>query len=174
MNKTVFSFIIAAAAALSGNAAASPVADLWKSCEAKLNPRPEGDFYRVRTFGRERQMSDRLLELIAQGEKTVTFVLPWTYEGDRNATPVVGGYSVVTDLDGAPRFIIRTTATKTVPYHAVTEDDAQYEGPGVRTLEAWRRVHWDYFTASLRPTGKTPTEDMPVTVERFEVACKPE
>lgn len=174
MNKTVYPFIIAAAAALSSNAAASPVADLWTSCGPKLNPRPEGDFYRVRTFGRERQMSDRILEFIAQGEKTVTFVLPWTYAGDRNATPVVGGYSVVTDLGGVPRFIIRTTAIKTVPYRAVTADDAQYEGPGVRNLEAWRRVHWDFFTASLKPIGKTPTEDMPVTVERFEVVCKPE
>ena len=136
-------------------------------------PKPADGFYRVRTFGRERAMSDRILQFIAEGQKTVTFVLPATYTGDRNATPVVGGYSVVTDLAGVPRFVLRTTAIKTVPYAEVSAQDSQYEGPGVRTLEEWRRVHWDFFTASLKPLGKTPSEDMPVTVERFEVVCKP-
>ena len=155
-----------------GPAAASPVTDLWESCKSRLSANPQGDFYRVRTFGRERQMSDGILRYIEAGEKTVTFTLPWTYTGDKNATPVVGGYSVVTDLAGAPRFILRTTAVKTLPYEKVSAEEAQYEGPGVRTQEDWRRVHWAFFTASLQPVGKTPALDMPVTVERFEVVCK--
>ena len=171
--KTSASRLIALAFVMSwGAAEASPVTDLWQSCQAKLGKNPQGDFYRVRTFGREKEMSGRMLHFIETGEKTVTFTLPATYTGDKNATPVVGGYSVVTELDGKPRFILRTTAIKTLPYAAVTEEDAQYEGPGVRTQEAWRRVHWAFFTDSLKPLNKTPAEDMPVTVERFEVVCK--
>ncbi len=172
MKKSLPYLTAALFAAFCGTADATPVTDLWDSCRFEVG-QTAGEFYRVRTFGRERETSNRMLQFIETREKTVTFSLPWTYTGDQNATPVVGGYSVVTDLDGKPRFILRTTSIKTLPYKDVTAEDSQYEGPGVRTLEAWRKVHWDFFTVSLQPLKKIPTEDMPVTVERFEVVCKP-
>lgn len=127
--------------------------------------------YRVRHFGRDAERSARILSLIAIGEKTVTFTSPWIYEGNRGLTPVVGQYVVVNDFADTPKLVLRTTALKTIPYEDVDETDAQYEGPSVRTREAWRRVHWDFFTDALKPLGKQPTNTMPVTVERFEVVC---
>jgi uncharacterized protein YhfF len=147
------------------------VEGFWKSCEQQIGRPPADGFYRVRHFGRNQNTADRILELIRAGEKTVTFTSPWLYEGNRDTTPVVGGYTVVTTFAGKPGAVLRTTAVKTIPFNQVTEDDARYEGPSVRTVEAWRRVHWDFFTDALKDKNKAPTEDMPVTVERFEVVC---
>lgn len=148
------------------------VTAFWRKCESSLSAPPADGFYRVRTFGRDAERSARMVGLIAAGEKTVTFTSPWIYDGQRNLTPVAGGYTLVTDFAGAPKLVLRTTATRTVAFQDVTEADSQYEGPGVRALEAWRKVHWDFFTDALKPLGRVPTQDMPVTVERFEVVCR--
>ena len=143
----------------------------WRACLPSFAEPPADGFYRVRSFGRNEGINRVILDLIQQGEKTATFTSPWIYEGDRNATPVVGGYSVVTDLAGEPNFVIRTIGVDTKPFNAVTEADSQYEGPAVRPIEAWREVHWRFFTDMLAPLGRSPSHDMPVTVERFEVIC---
>lgn len=150
----------------------SAVAAFWQKCQGQVSVPAGNDFYRVRHFGRDQERSDRILNFIGTGEKTVTFTSPWIYEGDRALEPVVGGYTVVNTFAGVPALLLRTTAVKTLPFKDVNEEDSQYEGPSVRTQEAWRRVHWDFFTDALKPSGKQPTEDMPVTVERFEVVCR--
>lgn len=144
----------------------------WETCIKQATETKTPDFYRVRYFGSDAGMARRLLDIIASGEKTVTFTTPWVYEGDRNATPVVGGYTVVTDFEGKPEVLLRTTGVKTLAYSEVTEDESRFEGDGARTLEAWRTIHWRFFTNALKPFGKQPSEDMPVTVEYFEVVCK--
>lgn len=144
----------------------------WRTCTQKVAGLSKPDFYRVRYFGSDAATARRLLDLILSGEKTVTFTTPWLYQDDPNRTPVVGGYTVVTDSDGRPEVLLRTTQVKTLAFSEVTEEDARFEGPGARTVEAWRRIHWNFFTNGLKPLGKQPTEDMPVTVEHFEVVCK--
>jgi uncharacterized protein YhfF len=144
----------------------------WTTCIKQSQETQTPDFYRVRYFGSDAAMARRLLDIIARGEKTVTFTTPWIYEGDRNATPVVGGYSVVTDFEGRPEVLLRTTGVKTMAYSDVTEEESRFEGDGARTLEAWRAIHWRFFTNALKPFGKQPSEDMPVTVEYFEVVCR--
>lgn len=168
LSLTALVFLMASAASADEGA----VAAFWRKCAPQLSAPPADGFYRVRTFGRDQARSDRIVSLIAAGEKTVTFTSPWIYDGDKTLTPVTGGYTVVTDFTGAPALVLRTTAVKTVAYKDVSEADSRYEGPSVRTLEAWRRVHWDFFTDALKPKDKAPSEDMPVTVERFEVVCK--
>lgn len=169
MKRIIAALVLLAAPAHADDAA---VAAFWKTCAATLSQPPADGFHRVRTFGRDAELSKRMVGLIADGEKTVTFTSPWIYEGKRGLTPTVGGYTVITDFAGVPVVAVRTTAVKTLPYKDVSEADSQYEGPSVRTLEAWRRVHWAFFTDALKPMGKAPTEEMPVTVERFEVVCR--
>ena len=170
------SALLAATTALSGCGAAdttSAVQAFWAACSDKIGDSPADGFYRVRRFGDDAATADLLLDLILQGEKTVTFPIPWLYEGDRNATPVVGGYTVVTDFAGKPGALLRTTGVMTLPFDEVTEEYTQHEGPGARPLEAWRKIHWAAYSIRLEPSGRGPAEDMPVTVERFEVTCTP-
>ena len=143
----------------------------WQRCANEIGESKQNQTIRVRYFGRTERTADLLLDLIRNGEKTVTFTSPWIYDGDPNATPVIGGYTVVTDFAGRPSLVLKTTEVYTKPFQAISEQDSQYEGPGARPLEAWRRIHWDFFTDVLAPSGRSPAEDMPVTVERFEVVC---
>jgi uncharacterized protein YhfF len=142
----------------------------WDDCAASIGEAADRPL-RVRRFGSTPEMSNLLLGLILGGEKTITSTSPWLYDDALQAAPVAGDYWVVIDGDGRPGAVVRTTAVKTLPMNEVTEQDSQYEGLSVRPIEAWRKVHWNFFTRVLAPLGKTPTADMPVTLERFEVVC---
>jgi uncharacterized protein YhfF len=142
----------------------------WVDCAAAIGE-PADRPLRARRFGSTPETSDLLLGLVLSGEKTITSSSPWLYDDDLQAAPAVGAYWVVVDGAGKPAAVLRTTAVKTLPMDQVTADDSRYEGPAVRPIEAWRKVHWNFFTRVLAPLGKAPTADMPVTLERFEVVC---
>ena len=161
----IIGLVIALFCAAPAYSAEEGLTEFLVGCDA-----PTNEFYRRRQFGTT-EMADRLLELILTGEKTATFATPWLYEGDRNATPVVGGYTVVNDSTGAPRALLRTTHVITLPFGQITQAHTQYEGPGARPLDAWRQIHRDFWGPALRRQGKEVSETTPVTVERFEVVC---
>jgi uncharacterized protein YhfF len=142
-----------------------------RACLAERDPQAAPAFVRVRRFGDNAATAAVILDLIRRGEKSVTFTTPALYAGRREVTPVVDDIVVVTDFDGRPGAVVRTTSVRTVPFNEVTEADSRYEGPPVRPLEAWRRVHWAYFTRELAPLGQAPSETLAVTIERFELLC---
>ena len=84
--------------------------------------------------------------------------------------PVAGGYSVLTEHDGTPRAVIRTTVLERRAFADVDAAFAWDEGEGDRTLADWKDGHRRYFTrelADLRPA--TSTRRMEVDLERFEL-----
>ena len=82
--------------------------------------------------------------------------------------PRIGDFAVVTDWEGKAKCIIRTTAVKLVPFFAVRDEHARLEGEGDKSLEQWKKTHWDYFTRELEGLGKIPKESMIVVFEEFE------
>jgi uncharacterized protein YhfF len=147
------------------------IRSFWQQCSAAQSlqtPHP----LRIKRFGDSAPMTTQLSQLILSGEKTITATSPWIYERDVAQTPIVGGYFVMTDAEGAPLAVLRTTGLRTLPFDRVTEDYSRYEGIPVRPLEAWRQVHRGFFTRALAPHGKEWRADMPVTLERFEVVCR--
>lgn len=159
------------AAASGDELPSTPARQLWARCADRIGV-AAGQPVRTRRFGETTEMTQLLLGLILAGEKTITTTSPWIYEHDPESKPVEGAYSIVLDEAGLPKAVLRTTSVKTAPFDAVTEEDSQYEGPTVRPIEAWRAVHVRYFTRVLARVGKVPTNDMPVTLERFEVVCR--
>jgi uncharacterized protein YhfF len=143
----------------------------WRRCASKMAHPPKSNFYRVRHFGDNAEMAARLLILIRSGEKSITFTTPRLYEGDRGRTPMPGDLTVITDLAGSPGALVRTSWVRTMPFNEISERESQYEGAPVRPLEAWRKVHWSFFTRALAPFGEQPSATMPVTVEKFELVC---
>jgi len=120
-------------------------------------------------FGCGREQGDRLLDYVVGGTKRATAGALWTYEHEGDPLPREGEYSVVTDGSGIARVVIVTTRVDVVAFDAVDEEFAYREGEGDRTLEYWRRVHWDYFTRELAAFGLEPSPNMPVVCERFDV-----
>jgi len=152
---------------------ATPESDaFWSTCQEKLAITPANSSYHVRQFGNNAALSDVLVGLIISGQKTGTYQLPWLLEGDEDLTPVVGGYSVVTDFDDKPRALLLTTSLRTLPYNQITEEETQYEGPNARVLAVWQAIHWPFWSHELELKGKVAAKDMPVTVETFDVICE--
>jgi len=147
------------------------VRTFWSECQHEKNLATASDVLRVRHFGQDSRVADLLVGLIASGNKTGTFTSPWLYAGKPNETPVVGGYTVVTSFLAEPRLLLRTTAIKTMRFDEIGAAETRVDGPAVRALEVWQRVHWAYFGRELAKLNRTPSQDMPVTVEEFEVVC---
>ncbi|MGQ0385130.1 MAG: ASCH domain-containing protein [Gammaproteobacteria bacterium] len=142
----------------------------WAECAAATGEPAERPI-RARRFGATAEMNRLLLGLILGGEKSITTTSPWLDDGALQARPITGDIWVVMDESDRPAAVLRTTNVRTVPMDQVTEADSRLEGPSVRPIEAWRRVHWNFFTRVLAPLGRTPAADMPVTLERFEIVC---
>lgn len=120
-------------------------------------------------FGLSSEVAEELCQLVLDGIKTATASLPWEYEDKPEEAPFVGGYSVVTDFEGNPRCVVRTTQLRVVPFNEVDAKFAFDEGEGDRSLEYWREVHWDYFSRRCAAAGKEPSAEMAVNCERFEL-----
>jgi uncharacterized protein YhfF len=143
----------------------------WNRCQFEMSSPAAEDSFRVRHFGQDARVADLLVNLIATGEKTGTFTSPWIFAGDPDEEPVLGGYTVVTDFFANPKLLLRTTAVNTMRFDEISEAETLVDGPAVRTLDVWRRVHWAYFERKLAKLNRIPSPDMPVTVEEFEVVC---
>lgn len=82
--------------------------------------------------------------------------------------PQIGDFAIVTDWSGKAKCVIRTTGVRLIPYFAIREEQARLEGEGDKSLDHWRKVHWDYYTRELAEFGKAPKESMIVVFEQFE------
>jgi uncharacterized protein YhfF len=141
--------------------------EFWQSaCRAVPGLSPTAD-YQVWHFGDSERLARELAELVLHGPKRATAGLLWDAELDPSMMPVQGGYSLVTDHAGAPLLIIQTTGVDVRSYDKVDADFAAAEGEGNGSLDYWRAAHWAYFSRHCEALGRTPSNDMPVILERF-------
>lgn len=155
-----------------GPATSAESYNFFAKCKEKMGLEVSEDFFRVQHFGRDARVANMLINLIAAGEKRGTFTSPWIFEGDPDKTPTIGGYVVITDFDGNPKLLLRTTTLRTMAFDEISERETSVDGPAVRSLDVWRQVHWAYFTRELEDLNLKPAKDMPVTIEEFEVVCE--
>jgi uncharacterized protein YhfF len=152
------------------------VVALWKAYLASLGETPESTS-RVFTawhFCDNAKDADELVELVLAGVKRATAGSLAEYEASGDPTPHIGELSMILDGAGIARCIIQTTRVDIVPFDEITEEFAFTEGEGDKSLEYWRRVHWDYYTRVLGEAGLRADRKMPIAAERFEVVYSPE
>lgn len=144
------------------------VADFWSAfCRAaKLS---EDTPYQAWYFGDSQRLARELVELVLHGPKRATAALGWTCDAFPHGAAVPDGYSVVTEFDGTPRAVIRTTVLERRKFRDVDAAFAWDEGEGDRTLPDWKDGHWRYFVRECESLGKTMSEDAEVALERFEL-----
>jgi len=80
----------------------------------------------------------------------------------------VGDLNIVTNWAGQAQCIIETTKVAIVPFNEITEQYAQLEGEGDKSLKYWRQVHWLYYHRELAQTRFIPRKDMPIVCEEFK------
>lgn len=109
-----------------------------------------------------------LLNLVLKGQKraTASSVLGYQIEGEE--IPQEGNLSVITDWEGNPRCVVRTTRVQIIPYKDITFDIAKLEGED-DSLESWRKNHREFFIEEGKELGYQFSEDMEVIFEEFEV-----
>jgi uncharacterized protein YhfF/protein-L-isoaspartate O-methyltransferase len=152
------------------------IAELWKRYLASLGEMPEttGRTFTAWHFCDSKESADELAELVLAGTKRATAGSVAEYEAAGEEVPRAGDLSVVLDGSGLARCLIQTTGVELVPFGEVTAEFARTEGEGDGSLEYWRRVHLDYFTRTLAPHGITPTDQLLIACERFDVVFSPE
>jgi uncharacterized protein YhfF len=145
------------------------LAAFWRrACDAVAGL-PRDAACQVWHFGDGEALARELADLVLHGRKRATAGLLWDAEDDPNATPVPGGYSLVTDFAGAPLMILRTSQVETRRFGDVDAGFAAAEAEGDGSLASWRAGHWDYFSRRCEAIGRVPSEDMPVLLERFDL-----
>ena len=107
--------------------------------------------------------------LILRGEKTATCSMKYWYESGLEPMPKVGGLLVVTDWNGNPTSIIETTEVSECKFSEVSAEFAASEGEGDKSLDWWRKAHWNFFTAECKDQGLEPSKDMVLVLEKFKV-----
>jgi len=127
------------------------------------------DGLRQRCIGWNSETSNRICEYVIGGEKVGTFSTPWLHKVHPSTKPEIGEYVLLHDYDGAPRALLQTRSLTLMPFKDIDATQTAIDGPGVREIEAWRKVHISYWNGLLEPLGKKVVDEMPVIVERF--AC---
>ena len=130
---------------------------------------PETTPYQAWYFGDSSALAHKLAELVLRGPKRATAGLGVTLDATPHVAPELDGYSVITEYDGTPRAVIRSTAVERRAFRDVDADFAWTEGEGDRTLDDWKAGHWSYFTRECATLGRTMSEDDEVVLERFEL-----
>lgn len=119
-------------------------------------------------FGDNEKDANTLVGLVLKDIKRATSHSLLGLQQRNEPLPKIGDFFVVTDWKGKAKCIIRTTSVKLIPYFAIHAEHARLEGEGDKSLEYWKKVHWEYYTRELGAFGKKPLESMIVVFERFE------
>jgi uncharacterized protein YhfF len=145
------------------------IAAFWQACIAALPALDlAGKKYALRCIGTTPEMNAAILGNIAAGQKVGTFPLPLQLEKMGEALPQPGDLTIQLTLDGKPKLLVRTTAVETMPFKSIGAEQTAIDGPSVRPIDVWRKIHIPYYTNILAGYGVTFTEDIPICVERFE------
>ena len=143
------------------------VDDFWKSFLLSRGLDENLEYTDCFHFELSEYWANELLRLVLAGQKRATSSSLWAYEIEGDKVPQVGDFSIVTDWEGNPRCVIRTTNVRILPFREITYDICRLEGED-DTLESWRRGHISFFQEEGKELGYTFTEDMPVIFEEFQ------
>jgi uncharacterized protein YhfF len=141
----------------------------WQAFAATCPVDPTPRFLEAFHFVDSEAGANELAALVVAGVKRATAGLLWSKEHDGETLPPLGSLSVVTDWHGRPQCVIETRQVDIVPFDAVSAEFAAVEGEGDGSLAFWRQAHQAYFERECRRIGRTPTPQMLVVCERFEV-----
>lgn len=144
------------------------VNEFWQEFLAFSNNDSSTEYLDCFHFELTEEWANKLLALVLSGKKQATASSLLAYERNGERIPQVGDYSIVTDWNGTPRCVIKTTAVTILPFNEMTFDICKREGED-DTLESWQAGHKRFFTEEGKSLGYEFSEDMPVIFEDFSV-----
>ncbi|WP_411029562.1 ASCH domain-containing protein [Spongiimicrobium sp. 3-5] len=112
--------------------------------------------------------ANRCAQLVVSGKKTATSLSLLGLQQRKEPLPKLGDFMVVTDWAGKAKCIVRTTSVRLKPFFSIDASFAKIEGEGDKSLEHWKKTHWDYYSRELEPYNLLPRESMIVVCQTFE------
>lgn len=119
-------------------------------------------------FCDNQQDADLCADLVKKGIKKATTDSLLGFQYRNEPLPRIGDFKVVTNWKGEAQCIIKLTSVKLKPYFSIDAAYVQLEGEGDKSLDYWKKVHWDYYTRELEPYGRVPRESMILVCQEFE------
>lgn len=107
-------------------------------------------------------------KLVKKGIKKTTSHSLLGLQCRKEPLPKVGDFTVVTNWEGKAQCIVRTKAVKFKPFFSIDEAYAELEGEGDKSLEYWKKTHWEYYERELEPFNRVPRDSMIIVCEEFE------
>ena len=108
-------------------------------------------------------------DLVLKRQKRATASSLWWYEENEEKLPEVGDNFIVTNWQGVALCVIEVERVEIVPFNEITSEFAEIEGEGDKSLEYWKKVHWDYYHRELKGSKFEPQENMLIVCEYFRV-----
>ena len=112
--------------------------------------------------------ANELLRLVMMQQKKATTSSLAAFEIENGRVPQDGDYSIVTDWEGIPRCVIRTTKVRIMPFKDMTFEICVLEGED-ENLESWQKGHRAFFEAEGKKLGFSFSDESPIVFEEFEV-----
>lgn len=112
---------------------------------------------------------DELLELVLEGKKFGTASIYEDYVAEGDEIPGDREYSVLLNSKEEAFVVIRNFEVKVEPFYRVSEYHGFSEGEHERNLEAWRRIHDNYWKDDFKRLGLSGAKDCHVVEEKFTV-----
>ena len=123
---------------------------------------------KVLQFNDNEQDADHEVDLVIKNlKKAATFSL-LGLQHRKEPLPKIGAFIILTDWSGKAKCIIRTTAVKLKPFFSITKEYVQLDGLGDKSLEYWKKYHWEYFSRELEPFKRVPRDSMIVVCVEFD------
>ena len=110
--------------------------------------------------------------LVISGDKRATASCLWSYQINKEDLPKKQDIYIVTDWAGLAVCVIEVEKIEITPFYKITREFAETEGEGDKSLEYWRKVHWDYYHRELEGSNYRPSEDMLIVCEYFKLVYK--
>ena len=119
-------------------------------------------------FCNNEQDANECAKLVKQGVKRATSHSLLALQNRNEPLPKIGDFLVVTDWEGTAQCIVETTKVTLKPFFAIDTEYANSEGEGDKSLDHWKKTHWDYYTTELKKFEREPRESMIVVCQEFE------
>ena len=142
--------------------------DLWKGF-IKNNPKFEHQkMPETWYFCDNEKDANECAQLVVDGIKQATCISLWWYKTNQHPLPKIGDLNIITNWEGQAKAIIQTTKIENVPFNKITQEFAEIEGEGDKSLGYWKRVHSAYYTREMAPYNEKFDENMMLICEHFK------
>lgn len=145
--------------------------DFLAGCRQVLPPAVDPARLPTRRVGRTAELCERLTGYILARQKTGVFSQPEDFPESR--LPSAGDYVILVNFSDEPRCLIRYDECRLMPFLDVGPEETAVETAALRDVEAWRRLHRNYWRPVFEARGEEFNDELDMVFQRFTVLYPP-